>query len=165
VTNSATLSVQDTTPPAITLNGGNPIYINLGSLFTDPGATASDACAGLVPVVASGTVNTSEVGTNILTYAADDGNGNTNSITRTVIVNDPTPVIAGAVANQDGSFMLNLAGAPGNTYVLETITNLLFMNSWQPIVTNLMDSSGVWQFTDTQAVNFQQHFYRLELAP
>ena len=165
VTNSATLSVQDTTPPAITLNGGNPIYINLGSLFTDPGATASDACAGLVPVVASGTVNTSEVGTNILTYAADDGNGNTNSITRTVIVNDPTPVIASAVANQDGSFMLNLAGAPGNTYVLETITNLLFMNSWQPIVTNLMDSSGVWQFTDTQAVNFQQHFYRLELAP
>ena len=164
-TNSAILTVQDTTPPVITLIGGNPIYINLGSTFTDPGATAYDACVGSVPVVASGMVNNNEVGLNTLTYTADDGNGNTNTVTRTVIVSDPTPAIGGVVANPDGSFTLNLAGAPGNTYVLETATNLIPVVIWLPIATNTIDASGAWRFTDLQAFNFQQQFYRLELAP
>ena len=67
-TNNAILTVQDTTPPIITLIGGNPIYLNLGIPFTDPGAIASDACAGSVPVVSSGTVNINMVGTNTLIY-------------------------------------------------------------------------------------------------
>jgi hypothetical protein len=163
-TNSAVLTVQDTTPPVITLNGANPFYTNLGSIFTDPGATANDACAGLVPVVASGTVNTSVVGTNTLIYTADDGNGNTNALARIVIISDPTPAIGGVAAKPDGSFVLTLTGAPGNTYILETTTRLNSINGWQPITTNLIDTSGVWQFTDTQAVNFQQQFYRLMRA-
>jgi hypothetical protein len=83
--------VQDQTPPVITLNGFNPMTNELGAAFTDPGATAYDTCAGSVPVVTTGTVNTNAVGTNTLTYAADDGNGNTNTATRTVIVRDTTP--------------------------------------------------------------------------
>jgi len=165
VTNSAIMTAQDTTPPVITLNGANPIYINLGSFFIDPGATAADACAGLVHVVTSGTVSTSVVGTNILNYTADDGNGNTNTVVRNVIVSDPMPVIGGVVANPDGSFTLNFAGAPGSTYILETITNLLATLGWQPIATNILNNTGVWQFTDLNAGNFQQQFYRLELVP
>ena len=164
-TNSAVLTVQDTTPPVITLIGGNPIYVDLGSTFTDPGATANDTCAGSVPVVASGTVNVNVVVTNILTYTAADGNGNTNTATRTVIVIAATPVITGVAANPDGSFTLNFAGIPGDTYVLETTTNLLSTGGWQPIATNTLDISGVWQFTDMQAVNFKQQFYRLMLVP
>jgi len=163
-TNSAVLTVQNTTPPVITLNGANPIYANLGSIFTDPGATANDACAGLVPVIASGPVNTSVVGTYTLIYTADDGNGNTNALTRIVIVSDPAPVIGGAATHSDGSFTLSLTGAPKNTYILETTIRLNSINGWQPIATNLIDTSGIWQFTDTQAVNFQQQFYRLMLA-
>jgi arabinogalactan endo-1,4-beta-galactosidase len=163
-TNNAILTVQDTTPPVITLMGGNPFYLNLGIPFTDPGAIASDACAGSVPVVSSGTVNINVIGTNTLAYTADDGNGNTNTVVRAVIVSDPTPVIGGVVANPGGSFTLNLAGAPGNTYILQTTTNLLLAD-WQPIATNTLDSSGIWQFTDLNAVNFQQQFYRLMLAP
>ena len=72
-------------------NGSNPLYVELGSAFTDPGATANDICAGAVPVTVSGTVNTNAVGTNTLTYTANDGNGNTNTATRTVIVRDTTP--------------------------------------------------------------------------
>lgn len=163
-TNNAILTVQDTTPPIITLIGGNPIYLNLGIPFTDPGAIASDACAGSVPVVSSGTVNINMVGTNTLIYTADDGNGNTNTVTRSVIVSDPTPVIGSVAANPNRSFTLNLSGAPGNSYVLETTTNLLSVIIWQPIATNMIDNSGIWQFVDTQAVNFQQQFYRLVLA-
>jgi len=90
-TNSALVTVIDTLAPAITLNGGNPIYIEFGSTFTDPGATAADVCAGSVSVSVSGLVTTTVVGTNTLTYTAGDGNGNTNTVTRTVIVRDTTP--------------------------------------------------------------------------
>jgi len=59
--------------------------------FTDPGATAFDACAGSVDVSVSGSVNANDPGSYTLTYTADDGNGNTNSTTRTVNVVDTTP--------------------------------------------------------------------------
>ena len=91
VTSSVPLTVQDTLPPLLTLNGSTPAYVELGSAFLDPGATAYDLCAGAVPVVATGTVNTNAVSTNTVTYTATDGNGNTNTATRTVIVRDTTP--------------------------------------------------------------------------
>ena len=90
-TSAVTLTVQDTLPPVLTLNGSNPYYVELGSAFLDPGATAYDLCAGTVPVVATGTVNTNAVSTNTVIYTATDGNGNTNTATRTVLVRDTTP--------------------------------------------------------------------------
>jgi hypothetical protein len=90
-TTNALLTVHDTTAPLITLNGSNPFFVELGAAFVDPGATANDSCAGSVSVTVSGTLNTNAVGTNTLTYSANDGNGNTNSATRTVIVRDTTP--------------------------------------------------------------------------
>jgi hypothetical protein len=91
LTSNAVLTVEDTLAPAITLNGSNPLFVELGDVFTDPGATAADLCAGAVGVIASGFVNTNTVGTNTLAYTADDGNGNTSTVTRTVIVRDTTP--------------------------------------------------------------------------
>ena len=88
---NANLSVHDTSPPAIVLLGNNPLSVELGGTFADPGALANDVCAGSVPAVASGTVNPAVISTNTLTYTATDGNGNTNAITRTVIVRDTTP--------------------------------------------------------------------------
>ena len=86
-----TVVVRDETPPVITLNGGNPVFVELGGMFIDPGANAYDACAGTVPVLVSGTVNPGAVGTYLLTYTSDDGNGNTNTDARAVIVRDTTP--------------------------------------------------------------------------
>jgi hypothetical protein len=90
-TSSVALAVQDTLPPVIALISPDPLYVELGGTYTDPGAVAYDSCAGFVPATASGAVNPSAAGTNIVTYAADDGNGNTNTVTRTVIVRDTTP--------------------------------------------------------------------------
>ena len=91
VASNAVLNVQDSLAPVITLTGGTPLTNELGSAFVDPGATASDSCAGPVPVTVTGTVNNSVVGTNTLTYTATDGNGNTNQVTRIVIVRDGKP--------------------------------------------------------------------------
>ena len=90
-----TVNVVDTTAPVITLNGNNPMTVECGSAFTDPGATAADICAGSRPVTVSGAVNTAVPGTYTLTYNADDGNGNNATpVTRTVNVVDTTaPVI------------------------------------------------------------------------
>jgi hypothetical protein len=85
---SATISltVKDTTPPVITLNGSNPMTVNQGSTFTDPGATAVDNVDGSVPVTVSGSVNTAVPGPYTLTYSAQDSAGNKATATRTVNV-------------------------------------------------------------------------------
>ncbi|HWH68371.1 MAG TPA: immunoglobulin-like domain-containing protein, partial [Candidatus Sulfotelmatobacter sp.] len=75
---SAALSVQDTLAPVLTLNGANPLFIERASAYNEPGATATDACAGPVPVTSNGLVNTAIVGTNTITYTAEDGSGHTS---------------------------------------------------------------------------------------
>ena len=92
-----TVNVVDTTAPVITLLGDNPMTIEVGTTFTDPGATASDAGDGDLTssIVVSGSVDTSTIGTYTLTYDVSDTSGNpADSVTRTVNVVDTTvPVI------------------------------------------------------------------------
>jgi len=90
-----TVNVVDTTPPIITVNGANPMTVECHTSFTDPGATASDDCAGNFPASASGSVNVNVPGTYTITYNASDPSGNPAvPVTRTVLVVDTTaPVI------------------------------------------------------------------------
>jgi hypothetical protein len=52
----------DNTAPTITLNGANPTTVECHTGFTDPGATAHDACAGDFAATASGAVDPNTVG-------------------------------------------------------------------------------------------------------
>ena len=76
----------DTTSPVITLNGDNPMTIECGSGFTDPGASAIDDIDGNISVNSSNGVSATEVGTYEVIYTATDSSGNTSSETRTVVV-------------------------------------------------------------------------------
>ena len=101
VTATRAVTVVDTTAPVITLNGPNPMTVECHTSFTDPGATATDSCAGSLTVNTTGTVNVNVPGTYTLTYTATDG-VNTTTETRTVNVVDTTaPVITltGATIN------------------------------------------------------------------
>ena len=132
----------DAVAPVITLNGSNPMSVSQGSVFTDPGATATDNVDGSVAVTASGSVNTAVPGTYILTYTATDVAGNSTSTDRTVNVVDATaPVItlngsnsmsvsqdsvftdpgATAMDNVDGSVAVTVSGSV-NTAVPGTYT-------------------------------------------
>ena len=82
------LTIKDTSPPVITLNGANPKTIIEGEAYTDAGATAVDDRDGNVSVAISGNVNTNLVGTYIITYESEDTAGNKASTTRTVNVVD-----------------------------------------------------------------------------
>ncbi|MGH9845544.1 MAG: PxKF domain-containing protein, partial [Blastocatellia bacterium] len=98
-TKTRTVNVLDTTAPAITLNGANPMTVQCATGFTDPGATATDNCAPSAPVTASGSVNTSVPGSYTITYTARDGVGNQATKTRTVNVVDTTAPVINCPAN------------------------------------------------------------------
>ena len=76
----------DTVFPIITILGNNPAIVELGSIYTDAGATSD----GGETVTSSGTVDTNTVGTYTITYSASDAAGNTSTATRTVNVVDTT---------------------------------------------------------------------------
>src|SRR5439155_4552065 len=88
-----TVNVVDTQPPTLTLNGSASMTVECHSTFTDPGATANDACAGDLTgaIQVGGTVNGDAVETYTLTYTVSDGQGHTASATRTVNVTDTLP--------------------------------------------------------------------------
>ena len=74
----------------LTILGDNPATIELGSTYTDAGATSD----GGETVSSSGSVDPNTVGTYTITYSATDAAGNTSTATRTVNVVDTTaPVV------------------------------------------------------------------------
>ncbi len=92
----------DDTPPVITLLGDNPLELQVGATYTDPGATATDDVDGDLTaaiVVAGDAVDTSVDGTYVVTYNVTDAAGNAaTEMSRTVTVNavvvdDTAPVI------------------------------------------------------------------------
>ena len=82
------VTVVDTVAPVITLNGANPMTVGFGTVFTDPGATASDGCAGDLTsaIVVTGSVNTNTPGFYALTYSVSDPSGHSDTKVRTVQV-------------------------------------------------------------------------------
>src|SRR5207247_1828542 len=86
-------TVNDTTPPTVTVLGPNPMTNECHSALVDPGATATDACAGSRPVTTNSTVNANAPGVYQISYSASDGNGNSATNTRTVYVVDTTPPV------------------------------------------------------------------------
>jgi hypothetical protein len=88
------VTVVDTAAPIITLNGASTLQVECHTSFTDPGATATDACSGSVPVTASGSIDPNTPGTYTITYTATDGSHPATPVTRTVnVVDTQGPVI------------------------------------------------------------------------
>ncbi|MFO1478389.1 MAG: LamG-like jellyroll fold domain-containing protein [Verrucomicrobiota bacterium] len=103
-TNNRTVFVVDTLAPTISLNGQSPMMAMTGSAFADPGATASDLCAGDMSagVAIVNTVNTAVPGVYTNTYSVADTFTNRATVTRTVVVGGPV-IQALTVSNLAGS--------------------------------------------------------------
>jgi hypothetical protein len=82
-----TVVVTDQTPPTITLTGPATMTLTQGTVFIDPGANCTDNIDLTCVVTISGSVNTTQTGSYILTYRAVDTAGNIAILrTRTVTV-------------------------------------------------------------------------------
>ena len=112
-TATRTVNVVDNTPPVITVTGDNPMTVELGDPYSELGATSN----GGETVTPTGSVDTSELGTYIITYSATDASGNIGTVTRTVNVVDTTaPIITLIGANQ-------MTVVLGGTYLEEGATS------------------------------------------
>jgi hypothetical protein len=148
------LSNLDTLAPVITLNGNNPDTAYLNGTYTDPGATAIDNVDGDISssIVVSGSVNTSTAGTYTLWYKATDAWGNSDSVSRTVVVIDTTstglrnneltyaqiklyPNPANSVLNISAAFLqtvpvnVSIIDVVGKTHLNRTYTDKKFEDS------------------------------------
>jgi hypothetical protein len=90
-TNSRTLTVVDTLPPVVTLNGAATMGLECATTWNEPGATARDQCAGNLAVTQSATVDNRRLGAQTINYTATDPQGRSDTKTRTVTVSDTVP--------------------------------------------------------------------------
>jgi hypothetical protein len=132
----------DTTPPVITLSGSSPMNVSQGSIFTDPGASWTDAVdgSGVIMTASSGTVDTTTLDTYTLTYSYTDAAGNTGTITRIVHVIDTTLPTAAIVYSTTGSTRQD---------VIATLTG-----ASEPITITNNSGSGIYTFTSNGFFTF-----------
>jgi len=155
--NEIPIEAPDTTPPVITLKGDNPLYLNVGDEFVDPGATATDDVDGDLTeqIVVTGSVDTSKPGEYILTYTVSDSAGNEATETRTVIVRevqepDTTPPVI--TLKGDNPLYLNVGDEfvdPGATATDDVDGDL----TEQIVVTGSVDTSKPGEYTLTYTVS------------
>ena len=92
-----TVNVRDQLRPEVTILGNLTQTVQCNDpAYQDPGATASDQCAGTLPATAVPTPNPGAVGTQTISYRATDpaGNVGTSSNSRTLTVIDTlAPVV------------------------------------------------------------------------
>ena len=136
ITSNIVLTVTDTQPPFVTLNGPAVMTNELFSPFTDPGATAIDVCMGVLPVTTNGAVNVNAVGTNTLTYTATDSSGNATNVTRKVYVLDTEPpVVLHSFTNLfqtlDSNCSALLTNVTGTNFIVATdlVNNVIITQS------------------------------------
>lgn len=89
------VSVIDTTPPVLSLNGGTTMYVKRGSAYADPGYLAWDSLEGdkTADVRMEGTVDMDHPGVYSVSYSVSDTSGNHAKATRTVFVYEKQPEI------------------------------------------------------------------------
>ncbi len=93
-TDTVQITVEDTTPPDITLNGDNPMVLECAiDSYDEPGAVVTDICDDDPMLDITGTVDTATPGTYPITYTATDASSNMAQEIRDVFVVDTTPPV------------------------------------------------------------------------
>lgn len=100
----STVTVLDTIAPVANLSTLPSIngYCQIDTIATPP--TATDNCAGVLTITNDAVYPISAVGTTVVTWTYDDGNGNTSTQTQNVVIADtmaPTPDLATLVPVTD----------------------------------------------------------------
>ena len=137
-TATRTVNVVDTTDPVITITGDNPATVELGTAYSDAGATATDLDD--VTVSSTSNVDTDTVGTYSVVYTATDASGNSSTASRTVNVIDTTsPII-----NSPSSFTVVENQLSIGTVEVSDAGDVTFSVTGSDII--VIDQNGVLSF-------------------
>jgi hypothetical protein len=121
--------------------GGAALYVTTGT-----GATAANKVIKLADTAGSNSTISINTPDNLTLYTA--ATGTTMKGIAFAPKNVSTPVtMTGIAVNGDGSVKLSGACAPG-TNVVERTDSLAPPAVWTPIFTNVVDQTGIWQWTD-----------------
>lgn len=148
--------VVDTTAPTISPTGNTIVTLEVGTTYSEQGATATDNYDINVNVVVGGdNVDTTTVGTYTVTYNASDSSGNTaTQVTRTVNVVDTTPPTV--TVNSANPLLIPLRGAfsiPGYT-TSDNSQGTVTVNVTENVNTNVTGAYTVeYSATDPSANN------------
>ena len=150
-------AISDTNIPVITLLGDNPVTVVQDTTYNDAGATALDIEDGDITasIVVTGSVDTSTLGTYVLTYNVQDAAGNFAApVTRTVnvveeiILDTISPVIT-LLGNNPESVALGDTYTDAGATALDNIDGDITANI---IIANPVDPSIVGVYTITYNV-------------
>ena len=123
-------------------------YFNTNTPLFSPSTNAALSLPGVTPQSAG---FYSVVITNAL------GSVTSSAASLTVVI----PLVTNIVRNTNRTVTLTFVGLPNATTRIWAATNLSSPAFWQPIFTNTTTTTnGAWQFTDTNAVDFSERFYR-----
>ena len=144
---SGRVTIKDESPPEITLLGNNPMTVEGGSTFVDPGSTVYDTVDQNLTATVSGLVDTGAVGTYLLYYNVKDTSGNSaTTVTRTVNVQDTTaPVIT-----LNGASPITIEG--GATFQDPGVTVTDNVDNLAATISGSVDTSVVGSYVLTYSV-------------
>ena len=101
-----------TSYPIFTMLGDNPLYIELGATFTDPGVVVMEGETDITSKLnVTGSVRTNQTGLYYVTYSAVNKDGFPGSASRKVYVYDPT-----MTTDISGSYTVDLANSNRYTF-------------------------------------------------
>ncbi len=159
-----TVRVVDTTAPAITLLGDNPMTLEVGTPYTEPGSIATDNYDGDITanVVVTGSVDHTTLGTYTLRYNVTDSSGNpAEEKTRTVSVVETRPFeLLEVKIPAEGTIQLTWTSRPGATYTVWSCGDLC-AGPWTEEAT-IASQGDSTEWTDPEAACTCK-FYRIEL--
>jgi len=150
-------AISDTNIPVITLLGDNPVTVVQDTTYNDAGATALDIEDGDITasIVVTGSVDTSTLGTYVLTYNVQDAAGNFAApVTRTVSVVEATvvdtiaPVIT-LLGNNPESVALGATYTDEGATALDNIDGDITANI---VIVNPVDVNTIGVYTITYNV-------------
>ena len=163
----------DTEDPVITLNGANPMRVDKGGTYVEPGASVTDNYdTGLSCMPPSGSVNTAVEDTYQITYTVTDSSGNTATEVRNVVVsadNDNEPPVINLQGDNPYTHEVNTAWtdpgysaidvADGNLTGSVTISGSVNTGAigTTTLYYNVSDSSGNAAVQQSRVVNVEDN--------
>ena len=144
----------DTTIPAITLLGETEVSLELGSTYTDAGATAADNIDGDITanIAVVSTVDVNTVGTYTVTYNVSDAAGNAaTQVTRTVTITpDATIPIITLLGKDEVSLELGSIYTDAGATAVDNIDGVITSSI---VVVSTVDVNIVGTYTVTYNVS------------